>query len=72
MGVKQGDIDALEMEFGAFFSSIKISNREGDFIWEVINVYGPVQHERKADFLKELQEKLTTTDVPVLVVEILL
>jgi hypothetical protein len=46
-GVKQGDLDTEEMEEGEIFSSIKIQNREDDFVWEVINVYGHVKNEKK-------------------------
>jgi endonuclease/exonuclease/phosphatase (EEP) superfamily protein YafD len=43
---------------GEFFSSILIENRSDNMQWEVMNVYGPVQHERKADFLLELNQRL--------------
>jgi hypothetical protein len=39
IGVRQGDLDAVEMDEGIFFSSVKISDRGGDFCWEIINVY---------------------------------
>jgi exonuclease III len=58
VGVKQGDLDAVEMDAEEFFSSIKIINRCDNFEWEVINVYGPVQHEKKAGFLAELGQKI--------------
>jgi hypothetical protein len=45
-GVKQGDLDVEEIEEGKYFSSIKIRNKEGNFVWEVINVYGPVKSEK--------------------------
>jgi hypothetical protein len=51
IGVKQGDLDAEEMDEEEFFSSIKIRNRGGEFCWEIINVYGHVQHEIKGHFL---------------------
>jgi hypothetical protein len=45
-GVKQGDLDVEEIEKGKYFSSIKIRNKEDNFVWEVINVYGPVKSEK--------------------------
>jgi hypothetical protein len=47
IGVKQGDLDAEEMDEGGFFSSVKTRNRGCDFYWDIINVYGPVQCELK-------------------------
>jgi hypothetical protein len=51
LGVKQGDQDDEEMDDGRFFSNVEIRNRGGDFCWEIINVYGPVQYELKGQFL---------------------
>jgi hypothetical protein len=54
IGVRQGDLDAEEMDEGRFFSSIKVRNRGDGFCWEVINVSRPVQDEFKGQFLQEL------------------
>jgi hypothetical protein len=35
------------MDEGKYFSSVKIKNKEGDFYWEIINVYGPMKSELK-------------------------
>jgi hypothetical protein len=42
--VRHGDLDAVKMDEGRCFSSVKIRNTEGDFCWKIINVYGPVKH----------------------------
>jgi exonuclease III len=68
IGVKQGYLDAEEMDEGKFFSSVRIRNREGDFCWEAINVYDPVQLELKGQFLQELYGKLKRTGIPVMVI----
>lgn len=67
IGVKQGDLDATEMSNGEFQSSIKIKDQRDGFQWEIINVYGPVQIERKASFLQELFRKIQEADVPLLI-----
>jgi hypothetical protein len=36
---------------GEFFSSMTVVSREDNFKWEIINVYGLVQIERKPDFI---------------------
>jgi hypothetical protein len=51
VGVKKGDLDALEMEEGKFFPSITIMNQGDNVCWEVSNVYGPIQYEKKGEFL---------------------
>jgi hypothetical protein len=33
------------------FSSVKIRNRSDNLCWKVINVYGPIKHELKGQFL---------------------
>jgi hypothetical protein len=40
-----------------FFSNIRIRNKSDNLYWEVINVYGPVKHELKGQFLSELYKK---------------
>jgi hypothetical protein len=50
-GIQEGLSLGEEMDEEEFFSSVKISNRGGEFCWEFINVYGHVQHEIKGQFL---------------------
>jgi hypothetical protein len=65
--MRQGDLDVEDMDEGIFFSSVKIRNRSDNFYWEVINVYGPVKHELKDQFLHELYKKIQDSDVPLMV-----
>jgi hypothetical protein len=37
---------------------MKIAARQDNFKWEVVNVYGLVQIERKSEFLLELSQKI--------------
>ena len=45
------DIGEIE---GDFFVCFKIRNKEDDFIWNLVSVYGAAQEEFKANFLTEL------------------
>jgi hypothetical protein len=41
-----------------------VSSRQDKFKWEIVNVYGPVQLERKKDFLNELTIKISNMSDP--------
>jgi hypothetical protein len=45
--VKNGDIEMINHDKGSFFYDIRAKNRKDDLMWEIINVYGLMQHERK-------------------------
>jgi hypothetical protein len=67
LGVKQGDLDVVEMDEGLFFSNVIVVNKQDNFSWEIINVYGLVRNEKKGIFLQELYQKLMRCEVPVVV-----
>jgi hypothetical protein len=46
---------------------MKVTGKQENYTWEVINVYGPVQIERKTAFLKELTNKISNTEDPFLI-----
>jgi hypothetical protein len=52
------------MDEGKFFSSMKIRNNKDDFYWKIINVYVPVKHDLKEQFLQELYRKIKNTYIP--------
>jgi hypothetical protein len=54
LGVKQGDLDTVEKDGGQFFSIMTIVNRQDNFCWKIINVYGLVKHAMKGEFLHEI------------------
>jgi uncharacterized OB-fold protein len=58
IGVWVNDITVLSKDKGEFFSSMKIASRKDGFKWEIVNVYGPVQMEKKSAFLSELNKKI--------------
>jgi exonuclease III len=63
-GVRTDDIIVLNKDKGDFYSSILVSSRQDKFKWEIVNVYGPVQLERKKDFLNELTIKISNMREP--------
>jgi hypothetical protein len=54
-------------EKGEFFSSMRVHGKQDNYKWEVINVYGPVQIERKAIFLEELHQKISSIVDPCII-----
>jgi hypothetical protein len=63
VGVRTDNIIVVGKDIGEF-SSMKIISKEDDFKWEVVNVYGPVQIERKTNFLEELSQKISNMEDP--------
>jgi hypothetical protein len=46
---------------------MKVKGRQESFKWEVVNVYGPVQNDRKAGFLEELSKKISSMEDPFII-----
>jgi exonuclease III len=67
VGVRTDDIIILGRDKGEFFTSMKVKGRQENYKWEVINVYGPVQIERKTAFLEELTKKISNTQDPFII-----
>jgi exonuclease III len=67
MGVRTSDINILRKDKGEFFTSMKLVSNLDKFTWEIINVYGPVQIERKQHFLDELTQKVTDMTDPFII-----
>jgi hypothetical protein len=63
VGVRTDNIIVVGKDIGEF-SSMKLISKEDDFKWEVMNVYGPVQIERKTNFLEELSQKISNMEDP--------
>jgi exonuclease III len=64
IGVKIDEILVIDKDSGEFYSSMKVKSRMDDFKWEIVNVYGPVQTERKSQFLEELSRKIAEMEDP--------
>jgi exonuclease III len=64
IGVRTDEISVLSKDKGEFFSSMLICSKQDNFKWELINVCGPVQVERKTNFLNELSQKISNLREP--------
>jgi hypothetical protein len=71
-GVNLAGESVVGKDRGEFFSGLTMVSREDNFKWELINVYGPVQTERKPDFIQELNQKLTNITWPCIIGGILI
>jgi hypothetical protein len=67
LGIRTSDISIPRKDKGEFFTSMKLVSKLDKFTWEIINVYGPVQTERKQHFLDELTQKVTDTTDPFII-----
>lgn len=56
-----------ECDVGEYHVYMIIRTKKDGKCWMVINVYGPVQYERKEDFLRELHLRVISSNVPVMV-----
>jgi exonuclease III len=65
-GVKIASATVVAKDRGVFFSSLGLISSEDNFQWEMINVYGPVQNDRRLEFLQELSQKLLNTSCPIM------
>ena len=57
---------------GEYLIEATIRDRQSNFRWILIVVYGPAQHEQSTDFLSELSARLDNHTLPVIVGEILI
>jgi hypothetical protein len=64
VGVRTNKCIVISKDSGEFFSSMKIISKQDDFKWEVVNVYGPSQIERKTNFIEELSQKISSMEDP--------
>ena len=57
IGASKDCVEVEGEEQGTFFQSLQLRNSEDAELWTLINVYGPVQDERKIPFLQEVLDK---------------
>ena len=60
-------VEVVEEEHGESFQSLHLRNVEDGTAWVLINVYGPVQDDRKVIFLQELLDRIKRTQLPLIV-----
>ena len=67
LGVKEDTFEVDDMDRGEFFVSTSLNHIQSHLQWEVIIVYGPVDHRRSPTFLAELKSKVERCPIPVVV-----
>lgn len=67
IGANKDCLEILEYKEGRSCQCFIMKSIDDGFKWGVINVYGPVQVELKADFLRELMEIILLVEVPIIV-----
>ena len=67
MGAPHAAATICNEDKGEFFQSPTIRNVDDDFEWELINVYGPMQDDKKREFLQELVCKIHSVSLPCVV-----
>ena len=58
LGAMEDTFEIEDMDHGEFFVSMSLTHRQSNLRWEVIIVYGPMDHRRSAEFLAELRDKV--------------
>lgn len=64
MGVKQGILEVEDYDTGKHYLSMVIKDKQHNFKWELIVVYGPAHHGLAPSFLQELNQKCKQTNLP--------
>ena len=66
VGVNLLTCDIGEIEEGEFLVRFKLRNREDDFEWNLVSVYGPAQQEHKERFLMEVVQMCSKQTLPII------
>ena len=67
LGIKDSILEVGGVDQGDFFISAKLLHRASNFKFEFIGVYGPADHVRSAEFLSELEQKVSSCQIPVVI-----
>jgi mannosylglycoprotein endo-beta-mannosidase len=66
VGVDDDICEISDYKDSNYFQTMMLTNRENNFKWRLFNVYGPVQDNRKQEFLSELEVAINEAEVPIL------
>lgn len=67
LGVKEDILQVEDWDSGDFFMGVTIRHKVLNIRWECITVYGPAQHEKSEEFLKEMSSKCEKSVLPMLI-----
>jgi hypothetical protein len=65
MGVKEEILEVEDREVGDHFVSMIVRNMKSNFRWELVTVYGHVQHDRASAFISDLSRKCMSATLPI-------
>lgn len=66
MGVDKNLADITSEDMGEFYQSCDLTMNDDGFQWSLINIYGPAHDERRLEFLEEIQNKVQSLELPIL------
>ena len=67
IGANSESFEVGQIDSGSHFASLQLHQRDCNFKWEAIVVYGPANHRGAHVFLEELSSKVRSSSLPVVV-----
>jgi endonuclease/exonuclease/phosphatase (EEP) superfamily protein YafD len=67
MGIDEDFAEVSNVESTNHFQAMTVTQKEDNFVWRLIHVYGPVQSNQKQSFLDNLENLIRGADIPTLV-----
>lgn len=65
LGVNTEMFEVISFSRGDFFLGVEVIQRNNNFKWDLIVVYGPADHSRSGHFLREIFAKIANSPNPV-------
>lgn len=66
MGIDKELPSVTDEDRGEFFQSCILTMKGDGFQWMLVNIYGPAHDDRKLEFLEEIQNKVLSSEFPIL------
>jgi hypothetical protein len=67
MGIDKGLASVSDEDRGEFFQSCILIMKSDGFQWMLVNIYGPAHDDKKLEFLEEIQNKVLSSELPILI-----
>ena len=67
MGIDKEMASVTNEDRGEFFQSCTLTMKGDSFQWMLVNIYGPAHDDRKLKFLEEIQNKVLSSEFPILI-----
>jgi hypothetical protein len=66
MGIDKELAHVSDEDRGEFYQSCTLTMKSDGFQWMLLNIYGPAHDDRKIEFLEEIQNKVLSSDLPMM------